>query len=398
MKGTAPRGRWPAEDEAIAERLVASVKDRAENAMIVDLLRNDLGRVSRPGSVIWSEVFAAERYETVWQLTSTVSSELAPGAGLPEVFRALFPSGSVTGAPKVRSMEIIAGLEDSPRGVYCGAVGLLSPPDRGPAARFNVAIRTVTVDAESGLAEYGVGGGITWDSRAGSEYEEAVAKARVLTDRRPGFELLETLLHEPGTGLRRLERHLERLRGSAGYFGYEYDERAVRAALEAESASAGNRPSRVRLLLNRTGRITIASMPLAAGREPAVLEIDDVPVDPEDALLFHKTSRRERYEAARARHPDADDVLLVNVRGEITESTIANVAALLGGRWITPALDAGLLPGTERAALLEEGTIEEGTLTPAELRVATELRLMNATFPWRRAALSEATARAAPSA
>jgi para-aminobenzoate synthetase/4-amino-4-deoxychorismate lyase len=151
----------------------------------------------------------------------------------------------------------------------------------------------------------------------------------------------------------------------------------------------------VRLLLNRSGRITTASMPLAAGREPAVLEIDDVPVDPEDALLFHKTSRRERYEAARARHPDADDVLLVNARGEITESTVANVAALLGGRWITPALDAGLLPGTERAALLEEWTIEEGTLRPDDLRLASELRLMNATRPWRRAALTETAARTA---
>jgi para-aminobenzoate synthetase/4-amino-4-deoxychorismate lyase len=395
MKGTAPRGRWPAEDEEIAARLIASVKDRAENAMIVDLLRNDLGRVSRPGSVSWSEVFAAERYETVWQLTSTVSSELAPGTGLAEAFRALFPSGSVTGAPKVRSMQIIAGLEDSPRGVYCGAVGLLAPPDRGPAARFNVAIRTVTVDGESGLAEYGVGGGITWDSRAGSEYEEAVAKARVLTDRRPGFELLETLLHEPGSGLRRLERHLERLRGSAAYFGFAYDERAVREALDAEAAAAGDRPTRVRLLLDRAGRITTASMPLAAGPEPARLEIDDVPVDPEDVLLFHKTTRRERYEAARARHPDADDVLLVNTRGEVTESTIANVAAQLGGRWITPPLDAGLLPGTERAALLDERTIEEGTLRPDALRLATELRLMNATRPWRRAALTETAARTA---
>jgi para-aminobenzoate synthetase/4-amino-4-deoxychorismate lyase len=364
--------------------------------MIVDLLRNDLGRVSRPGSVSWSEVFAAERYETVWQLTSTVSSELAPGAGLAEVFRALFPSGSVTGAPKVRSMQIIAGLEDSPRGVYCGAVGLLAPPDHGPAARFNVAIRTVTVDAESGLAEYGVGGGITWDSRAGSEYEEAVAKARVLTDRRPGFELFETLLHEPGSGLRRLDRHLERLRSSAAYFGFTYDEDAVREALVAEAAAAGDRPTRVRLLLDRAGRITTASMPLAAVQEPARLEIDEVPVDPDDVLLFHKTSRRERYEAARARHQDADDVLLVNTRGEVTESTIANVAARLGGRWITPPLDAGLLPGTERAALLDAGTIEEGTLRPDDLRLATELRLMNATRPWRRAALAAAAARTAP--
>ena len=387
MKGTAPRGRWPAEDEAAAERLLASAKDRAENAMIVDLLRNDLGRVSRPGGVAWSEVFAAERYETVWQLTSTVIADLRPDAGLVEVFGALFPSGSVTGAPKVRSMQIIAGLEDSPRGVYCGAVGVLAPPGAGPAARFNVAIRTVTVDAETQLAEYGVGGGITWDSRAGSEYEETVAKARVLTDRRPHLELLETLLHEPEAGLRRLDAHVARLRSSAAYFGFAFDERAVREALEREAASAPDGPSRVRLLLDRAGRITTASMPLAPRREPQRLAIDDDPVDPADVLLFHKTSRRERYEAARARHPDADDVLLVNRRGEITESTIANVAVRVRGRWITPPLTSGLLPGTERAALLDEGRIEQGMLRPEDLADAEEIRLMSATGPWRRAVL-----------
>ena len=387
MKGTAPRGRWPAEDDAAGEQLVASVKDRAENAMIVDLLRNDLGRVARPGGVRWSEVFAAERYETVWQLTSTVSAELEPHAGLVEIFRALFPSGSVTGAPKVRSMQVIAGLEDSPRGVYCGAVGFLGPPGAAPVARFNVAIRTVTVDGESGTAEYGVGGGITWDSLAGAEYDETVAKARVLTERRPRFELLETILYEPDHGLRRLDRHLERLRGSAIYFGFALDERSVRAALDREAATAGGRRSRIRLLLDRAGRITTASMPLATRPEPARLELDDVPVDPADVMLFHKTSRRERYDAARARHPDADDVLLLNRRGEVTETTIANLAARLDGRWITPPLDAGLLPGTERAALLAEGAIEEGSLRPEDVAAAEELRLMNATGPWRRTEL-----------
>ena len=187
MKGTAPRGRWPEEDRAAAEHLLESAKDRAENAMIVDLLRNDLGRISRAGSVTWADVFQVERYETVWQLTTTVSAELEPGIGLAEIFRGLFPSGSVTGAPKVRTMEIIRDLEDSPRGIYCGAVGFLAPEGSGrPDARFNVAIRTVTVDTASTTAEYGVGGGITWDSEAGSEYEEAVAKSRVLTARRPG--------------------------------------------------------------------------------------------------------------------------------------------------------------------------------------------------------------------
>jgi para-aminobenzoate synthetase/4-amino-4-deoxychorismate lyase len=383
MKGTAPRGRWLAEDQRIAAHLVASVKDRAENAMIVDLLRNDLGRVSTPGSVTWAEVFAAERYETVWQLTSTVSSELRPRAGLVDVFRALFPSGSITGAPKVRATEIIAELEDSPRGVYCGAVGYLSPPGRGPTARFNVAIRTVVVDAETHLAEYGVGGGITWDSRAGSEYEETVAKARVLTARRPRFELLETLRHDPGVGFRRLELHLARLCASADYFGFAMDEDAAIAALEREAAGIPGKPARVRLLLDRMGRITTGAVPLPAASEPARLAIDDHPVDPADVLLYHKTSRRERYEAARARHPDADDVLLINTLGQITESTIANVAALLDGRWITPPIGAGLLAGTERAALLGQGSIVEGVLVPSDVHRATEIRLLNSTAPWR---------------
>ena len=227
MKGTAPRGRWPEEDEAIADALRGSVKDRAENAMIVDLLRNDLGRVARPGSVAWSDVFDLERYETVWQLTSTVSAEVRPGVGLTDAFRGLFPCGSVTGAPKVETMQIIAQLEDSPRGVYCGAVGYLAPEGSGaPAARFNVAIRTVVVDAETGAAEYGVGGGITWDSRAGTEYEEVVAKAKVLTARRPRFDLVETIRFDPRQGgFVHLDLHIARLSGSAGYFGFAFDER-----------------------------------------------------------------------------------------------------------------------------------------------------------------------------
>ncbi len=246
MKGTAPRGRWLAEDDATRERLTASVKDRAENAMIVDLLRNDLGRIARPGTVRWAKVFEPERFETVWQLTSTVTADLEPGTGVPDVFRALFPSGSITGAPKVRTMGIIADLEDSPRGVYCGAVGFLAPASAGPpSASFNVAIRTVVVDAESGTAEYGVGGGITWDSSPAGEYDETVAKARVLTARRPPFELLESMRRDPGEPIRRLEQHVERLRSSAAYFGFAFDEAAVRATMDAAGGghrSAGQDP------------------------------------------------------------------------------------------------------------------------------------------------------------
>ncbi len=379
MKGTAPRGRWAAEDEAIAARLRGSVKDRAENAMIVDLLRNDMGRIARAGSVTWSDVFDLERYETVWQLTSTVSADLAPGTSLLDAFRALFPSGSVTGAPKVRTMEIIAALEDSPRGAYCGAVGFLGPAGSGaPSARFNVPIRTVMVDAETRTAEYGVGGGITWGSVASTEYEETVAKSTVLTARRPRFELFETLRHDPARGFRHLDRHLARLSGSAAYFGFTFDERAVLEALQAEAARFPDRAARVRVAVDRAGRIDVGGSPLVPSTEPVRVAVDrDHPVDPADAMLFHKTTRRAPYEQARARHPDVDDVLLVNDRGEITESTIANVAALLEGTWVTPPLDAGLLPGVGREVALEEGWLRERTIRADDLSRAEALELVS---------------------
>ena len=390
MKGTAPRGRWLDEDLAIREALQGSVKDRAENAMIVDLLRNDLGRVAKAGSVTWSDVFEPERYETVWQLTSTVQAELAPGADLVSVFRALFPCGSVTGAPKVSTMGIIADLEDSPRGVYCGTVGYLAPAGTQPSARFNVAIRTVLVDAETGTADYGVGGGITWDSRAGAEYDETVAKARVLTERRPRFELLETLRHDPGEGYHRLAEHLDRLRSSSAYFGFELDEAAVRQALRTAAARVPDRPARVRLLVDRRGRVSTGAVPMSTPPEPVRLVIDLAhPVDPGDVLLFHKTTLRARYDDARARHPDADDVILVNTRGEVTETTVANLAVHLNGRWVTPPLDAGLLPGTERAALLADGTLVEGAITIPQIRAADEIAVLNSVRGWRSGVLAE---------
>ncbi|MGH7540539.1 MAG: aminodeoxychorismate synthase component I [Gemmatimonadota bacterium] len=388
MKGTAPRGRWPAEDVALAEALVASGKDRAENAMIVDLLRSDLGRISRPGSVGWADAFEAERYETVWQLTTTVSAELEVGVGLPGVFRGLFPSGSVTGAPKVRTMELIRDLEESPRGVYCGAVGYLAPAGSGrPDALFNVAIRTVIVDTASGTAEYGVGGGITWDSRADAEYEETVAKARVLSARRPSFELFETMRREPGRDVTHLDRHLERIRASAEYFGFRFERSDALEAIAKAVASAPDRPCRVRLSLARNGSSEADCVSLPADSGPVRVSMDDVEQDPGDVFLFHKTTRRRRYEDALERHPEADDVLLINDRGEVTESTIANVAVKLDGRWWTPPIGSGLLPGIGRAVALEEGRLDERAVTIDEVRSAEELALVSDVRGWRGADL-----------
>jgi para-aminobenzoate synthetase / 4-amino-4-deoxychorismate lyase len=391
MKGTATRGRWLEEDEAIRERLRGSVKDRAENAMIVDLLRNDLARVARDGTVTWTDVFEPERYETVWQLTSSVAAELRVDTDLPSVFRALFPCGSVTGAPKVSTMDIIADLEDAPRGVYCGTVGYVAPPGSdGPRARFNVAIRTAVLDAETRAVEYGVGGGITWDSSAVAEYAETVAKAAVLTARRPPLRLIETLAHEPGAGYRRLEEHIARLRASAAYLGFACDPAAILARLGRDALRFPDRPSRVRLLLERSGRIETGVAPMPASHEPIVLAIDrEHPVDPADPLLFHKTTLRDNYDDARARFPDADDVVLVNTRGEVTETTIANLAVRLEGRWWTPPREAGLLAGCERKALLADGTLAERSIAIADIADAESLAVVSSVRGWRSAVLSE---------
>ena len=388
MKGTAPRGRWLAEDEEIAARLVASSKDRAENAMIVDLLRNDLGRICRTGSVEVERMLEAERFETVWQLTSTIEGDLRPEITLLDTFRALFPSGSVTGAPKVRTTRIIADLEDSARGPYCGAIGYLGPPGSGePRASFNVAIRTVVLDGQTRTAEYGVGGGITHDSSASGEYEEIVAKARVLTDVRPAFDLFESLAHTPAEGFRHLNEHLERLAASARYFGFRFELEAAAAALKRAVAEVTG-PSVVRLTLARDGGLSTDVRDLPPADDAVRVALDDEPVDPSDVWLFHKTTRRAPYERRRERRHDVDDVLLVNDRGEVTESTIANLAVRLDGVWVTPPVDAGLLPGTYRNVLLREGRMTERPVTMDELRGAGELALVSSVRGWRPAALA----------
>jgi para-aminobenzoate synthetase / 4-amino-4-deoxychorismate lyase len=387
MKGTAPRGRWLAEDEEIAAALVASSKDRAENAMIVDLLRNDLGRICRTGSVEVQGMLEAERYETVWQLTSTIEGDLRPGITLLDTFRALFPSGSVTGAPKVRTTRIIADLEDSARGPYCGAIGYLAPSGSGePRANFNVAIRTVVLDAQTRTAEYGVGGGVTHDSSASGEYDEVVAKARVLTDVRPAFELFEAIAHAPGEGFRHLDEHLERMTASAHYFGFRFEpEEAARALKLAVADIEG--PCVVRLILGRDGTLSTQARDLPRADVPARVALDDEPVDPSDVWLFHKTTLRAPYDRRRDKRADVDDVVLVNVRGEVTESTIANLAVNLAGTWVTPPLDSGLLAGTYRAALVREGRLTERPVTVDELRGASDVALVSSVRGWRPAVL-----------
>jgi para-aminobenzoate synthetase/4-amino-4-deoxychorismate lyase len=387
MKGTITRGRWPDEDADQADKLARSAKDRAENVMIVDLLRNDLGKLAEWGSVEVPALFDLERFETLWQLTSTVTARPRPGTTLVDVFEALFPCGSVTGAPKRSTMELIARLEESRRGVYCGAVGTVAPPGAGSRARFNVAIRTVVVDRADGSAVYGTGGGITWDSTAAAEHAELLAKSAILGKGVEDFELVETMGYWPGEGLRNVDRHLDRMAGSADYFGFPADDTRIRSALD-EAVADASAPRRVRLTLSRSGAVTVKSTSMPPPyRRPVVLAIDLEPVDSSAVWPYHKTTRRSPYELRAARHPDADDVVLVNERGEPTETTIATLCVRLGGRWWTPPLGSGCLPGVERRRLIENGRLSERTLTCDDLYAADGLALVSSARGWRAATL-----------
>lgn len=384
MKGTTVRGRFPAEDRLLAERLRLSPKEQAENVMIVDMLRNDLGKVAEIGTVQVPELFALESYPTVHQMTSTVAARLRPGLSLAELLAALFPCGSVTGAPKRRSMEIIAELEGHPRGVYCGAIGYL-PPGSGTAV-FSVAIRTLLADHARRQLSLGVGSGVTADSSPDAEYRECLAKGAFMTNPPPNVGLIESLRLEQGA-YPLLERHMNRLAWSAGRLGIPCDLTEARRLLERASAPSGTH--KVRLHLDHSGGLTVTSEPLESEPSPLSLAVDaDHPVDPRDLLLYLKTDRRERYFKARARHSHYDEVLLVNSRGELTEGSYNSLVVEIAGEKFTPPLASGLLPGIFRESLLENGEVAERVLYPADLKAADEIWLVNAVRGWRRGTLS----------
>ena len=374
MKGTAPRGRSAAQDRAQSAALRACEKNRAENLMIVDMVRNDLGRVARPGSVRTANVCHLEKYPTLWQLVSTVAAET--DASVADIFAALFPAASITGAPKKRTMDIIADLESSPRKIYTGTIGFLAP---GRRAQFNVAIRTLLVDAASRRAEYGVGGGIVWDSDRAAEQAECRVKARILTESRPPFALLETMLWTPEDGIRLLELHLARLRDSADYFDYPFDAARLRAEIDSLLRTLPPAPHRLRLLLAENGSSTLQHSPLAPRPSAPFFRVALArrPVDRADVFLYHKTTNRRVYEEARADFPDHDDVILYNEANEATESTIANLAAEIDGVLCTPPVECGLLPGTARAELLARGLLREQIIPLTRLRECPRLFLLN---------------------
>ncbi|HEX6070728.1 MAG TPA: aminodeoxychorismate synthase component I [Longimicrobiaceae bacterium] len=391
MKGTRPRGRWLEEDRERAAELAGSAKDRAENLMIVDLLRNDAGRVAEFGSVEVARLVEVESYPTVLQLTSSIRARTREGTTLADLFRALFPCGSVTGAPKVRTMQIIRALEDAPRGVYAGAVGLVSPGE----AVFNVPIRTLLLDRESGRMEMGVGSGITWDSDAAAEYAECLQKAAFTRHRPPTFSLLETMAYHPAEGVRYREEHLGRMAASAAYFGYPMDAAGVERALD-EALLGAEGARRVRLLLDAGGAIRVETAPL--GETPRVLRarLAARPVDSADPLLQHKTSWRAPYEERLAEVPGYDEVLLVNERGELTEFANGNLVVRLGGVDWTPPRDCGLLPGVLRQVLLRTGEVRERVLRAEDLQNAEEVYRINSVRGWTRVVFPEAEGRPVP--
>ncbi len=395
MKGTAPRGRFPKEDEARRRALVGSEKERAENVMIVDLLRNDLSRIADVGGVSTTDLFTLERYPTVWQMTSEVTARVSePSLG--RIFAALFPCGSVTGAPKASTMAIIAALEGSARGPYCGAFGWADGRSGGLRASFAVPIRTAVVDTLRRRVTYGVGSGVTADSSAAGEWGELGAKAAVLDAPTVRPPLLETVRYDPEQGLVHLEEHLARMAASAEYLGYRFDRGDVGRAISEAALPVS--PARLRILLDPSGATTVEIGELTTARSGLLcLGWSLCGVHSEDRRLFHKTADRERYGAHWDGQPSGiDDVVLWNERHEVTETTTANVVVLLDGAWWTPPLDAGLLPGIGRALALERGEIRERTIAIDELATAQEIALVSSVRGWRRARLAGTSPVAAP--
>ena len=387
MKGTAARAPDAPVDRIVRERLRVSAKERAENLMIVDLVRNDLSIIAESGSVAAPLLFDIETYPTVHQMTSTVTARLRAGTSLVDIFRALFPCGSVTGAPKRRTMEIIDELEEGSRGVYCGAVGFVSP---GQEAVFSVGIRTAVLDTVTGTGELGVGSGVTWDSETGAEYAECLAKGAFLTIDYGNFSLIESIRWEDGVYFL-LDRHLKRLALSADYFGFRFDEAAITRQL-VDTTRWLTKPHKVRLLLYPDGEATIECLPLPpqpADQTPAPVIIAGQRVSSSDPFLYHKTTRRTLYDEERSRYPECADVIFLNERGEVTEGSSTNAVALLDGKLVTPPVRCGLLSGTFREALIEGGILQERVLTLDDLRAADEILLINSVRGWRKVYLPE---------
>ncbi|WP_404458249.1 aminodeoxychorismate synthase component I [Oceanobacillus kapialis] len=380
MKGTAARGNTLQQDKQQKEWLANSAKNQAENVMIVDLLRNDLGRIAKAGTVKVPFLFQIESFPTVHQMTSTVTAELEEKTELPDVFAALFPCGSITGAPKGSTMNIIEGLEEQPRNVYCGAIGFITPQME---AIFNVPIRTVQIKNQTGKAVYGVGGGITWDSDPVEEYEEVLTKSKVLQTKQTHFQLLETIGYSDGNFMV-LEYHLKRLKRSADYFEFQVNIQAIREELtNLEKRLTQQENWKIRLLLSRDGSTKLEYNPIKSPAQPMQIELAKGPIDNENIYLYHKTTNRSHYQSLfHDTDNNTEDILLWNDANEITEFTMGNIVVEMDGHYYTPPVESGLLPGTYRQALLEKGEIKERVIHKRDLSKCTNLWMINSVRGW----------------
>lgn len=374
MKGTAPRGINSETDADLAQQLYTSVKNRAENVMITDMVRNDISRIADEGSLRVPEMFTIEQYPTLLQMTTTVEAETrAPFTG---ILKGLFPPASITGAPKARTMEIIAQLETTPRRIYTGTMGFLLP---GRRAQFNVAIRTLLYDRQQEQLEYGVGSGIVWDSDPEEELQECRTKTKICDPQPASFALLETIYWSKKQKYTLLEEHCSRLDASARYFGYPFNTQKFVQGLTDLAATFTESNCKVRVTLQKDGTLQYKHEPFPAPEknQTVTVALAKKPIDRTDRFLYHKTTNRTVYEQARAARPKADDVLLYNEQEELTESTIANIIMEIEGALYTPPLRCGLLPGTARAHLLATGQIKEKVLPVALLEKGYPLYLVN---------------------
>ncbi|WP_228409606.1 aminodeoxychorismate synthase component I [Radiobacillus deserti] len=380
MKGTAKRGRFLEEDRNQMIHLRKSEKEMAENIMIVDLLRNDVSRIAKPGSVKVNKLFEVESYPTVHQMTSTIEAELQPNTTIFEWFQALFPCGSITGAPKLRTMDYIAELETSPRDVYCGAIGYITP-DRD--AVFNVPIRTVIVDTVSHQATYGVGGGITWDSTVDGEYEELFAKAQVLSEEPiPTFQLLESISLENGT-FPLWPLHRERLQQSASYFDYPVDWNIIEEEMMELANQHNSGHFKTRLLIDRNGQHVLEAEKVVSVKGPVICTLAKSAINKADRFLFHKTTHRSIYDKHQKEAPDSCfSPLLWNEQEELTEFTFGNLVVEKNGAFYTPPQTCGLLAGTLRQHLLNQGKIEEKVITKTDLITYEKIWFINSVRGW----------------
>ncbi len=381
MKGTIKRGRTTSEDITNSNWLRASEKNRAENVMIVDMIRNDLSKIAQLGSVHVPTLFEIEKYSTVFQMTSTVQAKTF--ASVTQIFSALFPCASITGAPKVSTMKIINELETSPRKIYTGSIGYISPNRQ---ARFNVAIRTALIDKKNKTAEYGVGGGIVWDSEDKDEYEEALLKAKVLTNPpQPEFSLFETMLWKKDEGYFLLDKHLARLKDSAEYFDFEFLEEVVRKQLSVISEqwlaiSGQSSGIRVKIILDKFGNLNNEVKEINSQNIIFKVCLASQPIDSNNVFLFHKTTHRAVYE--KSMQEGFDDVLLFNEKDELTEFTIGNLVVEKNSEFFTPPISCGLLAGTFREHLIETGKIKEKVIYKDEINNFEKIYLINSVRKW----------------